>query len=124
MRYAYGFKSILKYFNCVIDVFLIRNISERNMRLKIGKNLVTFQRKSQAEFQTIARKSCFYKPIFGQTRNGIETASAKALCTRDRIRTAPFFSGSDPEFFQRAHGIGAKIICVHTGADPSGSNSG
>ena len=28
--------------------------------------------------------------------------------------------GSDPEFFRRAHGIGATIICVHTGADPSG----
>ena len=34
----------------------------------------------------------------------------KALCTRERIRTAPFFFGSDPEFLMRGHGIGAKII--------------
>ena len=47
---------------------------------------------------------------------------SKALCTRERICTAPFFFGSDPEFLMRAHGIGARIICVHTGADPSSSN--
>ena len=41
---------------------------------------------------------------------------SKALCTRERIRTAPSFFGSDAEFFRRAHGIGAKIICVRTGA--------
>ena len=46
----------------------------------------------------------------------------KALCTREGIRTAPFVFGSDPEFFWRAHGIGAKMICVHTGAHPNGSN--
>ena len=33
-----------------------------------------------------------------------------------------FFFGFDPEFLRRAHGIGAKIICVHTGVDRRGSN--
>ena len=46
----------------------------------------------------------------------------KALLTRERIRTAPLLLASDPELFLCARGIGAGIICVHTGADSSGSN--
>ena len=40
-------------------------------------------------------------------------------------RAGPYGSvlfGPDPEFFPRAHGIGAKKIRVNTGADPSGFN--
>ena len=39
-----------------------------------------------------------------------DSLKPKALCTRERIRTLPFFFGSDPEFFRRVHGSGYKWI--------------
>ena len=45
----------------LIDMFLsMRNISIRNMRLKLGKNEETFKKHRQVDFQIITFKNCSY----------------------------------------------------------------
>ena len=75
--------------------FFIRNMSIRNMRLKIGKSLETFKKYRKAEFQ----KNCCFNKIFDGTRKEIEKASIICLAKHEH----PSIIVAYTCFFKKSH---------------------